>query len=66
MKTKRMILKERGTRLMARAFRELEVPRHVCRGCALAVLRHGSARRAMLQGLLLAVPERERRRLNTA
>lgn len=65
MKTRRMILKERGLRLMTRAFRELEVPRHVCRGCALAVLRHGSARRAMLEGLLLAVPERERRRLVT-
>lgn len=33
---------------------------------ALAVLRHRSARRAMLQGLLLAVPARERRALSTS
>jgi len=63
MKTRREILKQRGTRLLARAFRELEVPRHACRGCALAVLRHRRARRGMLEGLLLALPERERRAL---
>lgn len=45
---------ERGVRLMSRAFRVLDVPRHVCRRCALAVLNHPEAPTLMREGLHLA------------